>query len=66
MGFDNYGVYGTVKNSLSETSDLHLSMAILCKIRFYGKSTLEMREEVDRGWSWASPEIAGVCYFAFS
>lgn len=67
MGFANYDVYGLVKNSLSGTSDLHLSMAIFCKMRFYrSRESGAVREEVGRGWSWASPKIAGVCHLAFS
>lgn len=34
MGFDNQDVYGIVINSVTETSDLHLSVAIFCNIRF--------------------------------
>lgn len=67
MGFVNHDVYGLVKNSVSETSDLHLSMAVFCKMRFSGsRESGGVREEVGRGWSWASPKIAGVCHLAFS
>lgn len=34
MGFDNQDIYGIVRNSVTETSDLHLSMAIFCNIKF--------------------------------
>lgn len=67
MGLDNYDVYGMVKSSVVKVQILHLSMAVFCKIRFYRrKKTGEMKEEVGRGWSWASPKTAGMCCLAVS
>lgn len=60
VGFDNYNIYGTVKNSTSETSDLHLGMSIFCQMRFSrSRKSGEAREEVDRGWNRASSRIIG-------
>lgn len=60
VGFDNYNIYGTVINSVSETSDLHLGMSRFCQIRFSRSSESgEVREEVDRGWSRANCRISG-------
>lgn len=49
MGFYSYVVYSTVQNSVRESSDLHLSMAVFCKISYYrSRESEEVREEVDR------------------